>query len=893
MKNLTAMRRRAVDRLLIQYLELPEHEQRDFLSRCGQRWPRLCRWLDRLVDGGHTVTLLDGSVRRLAEDSVERIETNAGALNEGDRLGAWEVTAEVGRGGMGRVYLGKRADGAFEMEVAIKQIGRRRRGLADLLQRECRLLARLDHPSVTRLVDAGLDDQAGPFLVMEWVDGTDLSDWLAQADPDLEPRLELFEQVTEAVAHAHQRLIVHGDIKPSNIRIRDDGTVKLMDFGVARLLASGERSEADVRALTPAFAAPEQMDGQEITPRSDIWSLGALLFWLLTGQHMPRCPDQAGELIARQRIAGSREMSAIVARACAEVPDERYANVGDLSGDLRNYLENRPLSVLPPTRRYRAGKFVRRNPALAAAGAGAILALVAGFGVSTVMYVQAEQARQQATIQQVQAETRALELEQVARFQESQLAEMDPQLMGVALRRGVIEQRRLALENGGASDQEVLEGLNSLETELAGVNFTDIALNTLEESLFDRTLAAIEERFSGQPLVRAQLLQSMASVLQELGHFQFAGTPQLKALSIRREHLGDQHPNTLSSAQALGALYWRQSRYEESGELIAHALENRRKTLGELHPDTLESIHGMGSLLITMERPEEGEYYLRTAVDGRREVLGANHEETLQSMVQLGQAIVNSGEPERAEPYVLKAVEETREYLGPDHSLTLVAMNNLGGLHTWMGRYEEAVEQHGELVKINSELYGAQHPTTLRSRSNLAHAMQGVGQLESAIEQHRLILEGRIRALGEVHADTWVSLLNLGATLRMTGEHEEAGRYLNRARSVADRVFGPYHLRTLITEGHVARLMLLNGEHEGAERTARQATDRAMEHLGMENLYTADLLYRHARILKAQQALNDAAERAQLAYEVAMQSVGPDHGLTRGIMEMLDDIAAQ
>ena len=178
LETLSPMRQRAVDQLLIEYLELPEQAQAAWLRQTVQRLPRLGRWLDRLVAESNTVTFLDDSVRRLAGESVDRLEINIRRLAPGDRLGPWEVIAEVGQGGMGRVYRGRRADGAFDMEVAIKQIGRRRRGLAELLQRECRLLARLDHPSVTRLVDAGLDDQAGPFLVMEWVAGENLTDWI-------------------------------------------------------------------------------------------------------------------------------------------------------------------------------------------------------------------------------------------------------------------------------------------------------------------------------------------------------------------------------------------------------------------------------------------------------------------------------------------------------------------------------------------------------------------------------------------------------------------------------------------------------------------------------------------------------------------------------------------
>ncbi len=373
LETLSPMRQRAVDQLLIEYLELPEQAQAAWLRQTVQRLPRLGRWLDRLVAESNTVTFLDDSVRRLAGESVDRLEINIRRLAPGDRLGPWEVIAEVGQGGMGRVYRGRRADGAFDMEVAIKQIGRRRRGLAELLQRECRLLARLDHPSVTRLVDAGLDDQAGPFLVMEWVAGENLTDWIKREDTDQETRLKLFQHIAEAVAHAHQRLIVHGDIKPDNIRIRDDGVVKLMDFGVARLLESGQLDQPGPRALTPAFAAPEQRAGEEITPASDIWSLGALLQWLLYG------PQRSHEGRAGLR---ARELAAIADKACEDEPERRYSSVDALLTDLNRFRTALPVEALAGGRLYRARRFIRRHGLATTLSAMVVLALSAGAVVS-------------------------------------------------------------------------------------------------------------------------------------------------------------------------------------------------------------------------------------------------------------------------------------------------------------------------------------------------------------------------------------------------------------------------------------------------------------------------------------------------------------------------------
>ncbi len=879
---LSPMRRRAVDRLLVQYLELPQRQQQQWLEQSAQRLPRLTAWLRRLTADSHTVTLLDESMRRLAGESIERMEFHARHLSPADRLGPWEVIAEVGAGGMGRVYRGRRADDAFEMEVAIKQIGQRRRGLAELLQRECHLLARLDHPSVTRLVDAGLDDQAGPFLVMEWIEGQDLSAWLAREKPDLQTRLDLFERIAEAVAHAHQRLIVHGDIKPNNIRIREDGSVKLMDFGVARLLESGEIDHPGPRALTPAFAAPEQRAGEDITPGSDVWSLGALLKWLLG---MSSAETPAAD-------TSHPELAAIASKACAKKQNHRYGNVSEIIADLRRYRQRLPLSIIPHTRRYRARKFVQRNPGVVAALGSTVLALTVGIVVSMGLYFQAEQAREEALRQQATAEARAVELEQVARFQEDQLSELNPYAMGKTLRNGLVDMRRSALQSGGFNENEILQEVDSLEANLAGVNFTDLALNALETGLFQQTLDAIDRQFQEQPLLRARLLQTLASTLQELGYFDLAEGPQHQALQLRQGHLGPDHPDTLSAMHKLGAVYWRLSRIEEAHALIEQALEKRKATLGPEHPDTLESISGMGTLLISTADSRGAEEFLTMALEAHRNVLGTVHEETLRAAHNLANHWLEQGDPNRAKPLLLETTEKARNSIGPHHDLTLHLLNLMGVLHTSLGQFDEAINFLSEAVYLREEVFGIEHPQTLRVRSNLANVLQEAGQFELAVEQHREILKARTRSLGEFHGDIWVSALNLGAALRGIERFEEGLHYLEKSKFVAHRVFGAHHIRVLISETQIAQLYLESGEIEKAEQTARQATAMAAEHIGMDSMRTGIAFSVHARTLKAQNNHEDALRQARIGHQVISETLGPDHFLTERTKEVIISIQA-
>ena len=393
-----------MNQLLNQYLALDSaEEQAMFVGKVKERYSRLARWFEILARESRTTTsLFTHSPAPVAEDLLDSASRQPTPdLEPGTRLGPWRIHSYVGAGGMGKVYRGERADGAFEMDVAIKLIGSRRSALADHLRHECRLLAKLDHPGVTRLIDAGITDEEEPFVVMEWVEGESLEQWLDQDHIDIEARLSLFCEVAEAVAHAHQRLIVHGDIKPDNIRITAEGRVKLMDFGVARLVSEDAGGSRALAALTPAFASPEQLEDGTLTTRSDVWSLGALLFWTLAGQVFDRQRTVAEQVELPAALPRKREVEAIIIKACANNPGDRYPGVEGLIRDLKSYRSSYPVDALPATRRYLFGRFLARNRlAMTAAGVIGLLVLA---GIGGVAW-QAEQTRQEAERAQAEAE---------------------------------------------------------------------------------------------------------------------------------------------------------------------------------------------------------------------------------------------------------------------------------------------------------------------------------------------------------------------------------------------------------------------------------------------------------------------------------------------------------
>ncbi|PIM52842.1 hypothetical protein CS062_12620 [Roseateles chitinivorans] len=355
----------------------------------------------------------------------------------GETLGPYELERELGQGGMGAVWLASRADGRFEGQVAVKFLksGLFGKGDSGRFEREGQILARLSHPNIARLLDAGVHHGHQPYLVLEYVDGLPIDRYCQVNGLDVESRIKLFLDVLAAVAHAHQRLILHRDLKPSNILVTHDGQVKLLDFGIAKLLDdathAGVATELTQRAgsaFTPQYAAPEQVQQADVTTATDVYALGVLLYQMLGGRHptaddtqthldrlravvelVPKrlsdvASDQLDPVIARQAKLLRGDLDTIVGKALKKKPSERYANAESMAVDLRHWLAHEPITARPDTRLYVLGRFVRRHRWSVAASSVAVLALVSLTGLSVLQARRAERAEHQAQERRQQAD---------------------------------------------------------------------------------------------------------------------------------------------------------------------------------------------------------------------------------------------------------------------------------------------------------------------------------------------------------------------------------------------------------------------------------------------------------------------------------------------------------
>jgi eukaryotic-like serine/threonine-protein kinase len=907
--------------------------------------------------------------------------SRAAAEAPGQMIGRYKLLQLIGEGGFGSVWMAEQKE-PVKRRVALKiiKLGMDTKQVVARFEAERQALAMMDHPNIARVLDAGATDVGRPFFVMELVKGVPILEYCDTEKLDTAKRLELFVDVCNAIQHAHQKGIIHRDIKPSNILVTlHDGkpVPKVIDFGIAKATSS-ELTDKTLftqhRQMigTPAYMSPEQaeMSGLDIDTRSDIYSLGVLLYELLTGTtpfsndelmskgfaemmriirdvepHKPSTRlSTMGETITRtaqlRHVEPGRlssilkgDLDWIVMKCLEKDRQRRYDTANGLGMDIQRHLAGEAVLAAPPSRVYRLRKGIRRNKAAFTAAAVVGVALLLGVvGTSWGMVnalqqreiargaqraesqqrLDAERAREAEAAQRLLAEeserraieaaalaqreaeraeaeaqlaleaqareqARAEELEQVADFQAGQLSEIDPSLMGVRMRASIIEKRRAALAGRGRDAQEIEAAAQELDQSLQGVNFTNIALETLEENIFDRALKVIDEKFTDQPLIRAYLLQTVASTLWELGLLHRVTELQVEALEIHRRILGDEHRYTLTSLNDMGVLLSSQGRRAEAEPYYREALETRRRILGDEHPDTLNLINNIGVLLLAESRFTEAELYLREAVDGRRRTLGDEHSDTLLSIHDMGALLRGMGRYAEAEAYLREALEARRRILGNEHPQTLSTLNSMGVLLSNQGKLSEAEAYHREALGGYRRTLGDEHPDTLNSINNMGVLLSSQGKLAEAEPYHREALEARRRILGDEHPSTLVSINNMGTLLRHLGRYAEAEAHLRETLEKYRRTLGDEHPHTLGIVHNMGALLRHLGRHTEAEPYLREAVEGRRRILGGDHSETFNSLNSMSVLLRELGRDAEAEPYLREALEARRRVLGDEH----------------
>lgn len=816
---------------------------------------------DRGSEGADSPRAVEKHLVRAAWEQYEQITGFGNTASPSGphriRVPGYRILGEIHRGGQGVIYQAIQESTRRKLAIKVLKEGpfADRTELARF-EREVDVLSRLTHPHIVAIHDRGLSD-GHAYYVMDYIAGRSLDSHVACEDMEVSGILALFVKVCEAVNVAHLRGVIHRDLKPGNIRVDSEGEPRILDFGLAKLeqeVAGG--SSAQGMTITGQFvgslpwASPEQVDGRAelLDVRTDVYSLGVILYQLLTANFPYPVTGRVSDVI--QHIAHSsptrlstarkgidHDLELIVMKCLAKEPERRYQSAGELARDIRRFLRHEPVDATSPSTAYRLRKFVRRNRGIVLSGMCIALMMIIATGVSIGFGLSESRARRVAEGALSRAERaerdsteRAKELAQVASFQQAQLSGIDAQTMGKRLRNGLLANARADAERSQLAEAEVHARIVELEQLIARIDFTGMALDALNENFFQPALAAIDNEFTGQPLVRARLLQTLASTLRELGLIQAATEPQTQALAIRRRELGEEHADTLTSMNEMGLLFWAQGRLDEAELTFREALEMRRRVLGEEHRGTLESINNVGALLQARGKPADAEPYFRESMEKRHRLLGADHAETLTAINNMGYLLQVQGKLDEAEQYYGEALEKRRQVLGDEHPSTLTSINNMGTVLKAQGKLPEAEPYIHEAMEKARRVHGEDHPDTLRAIAQLGSLLQAQGKLDEAERYVREVMEKARRVLGEGHPHTLICINNMGFLLNLQGKPAEAEVYLRESLEKRRRVLGDEHPETLMSILSLGSVLKLQGKPTEAiqllapaEAAARQA----------------------------------------------------------------------
>jgi eukaryotic-like serine/threonine-protein kinase len=830
------------------------------------------------------------------------------------QFGAYQIVRLLGEGGMGTVYLAEQRQPIRRL-VALKviKLGMSTREVMARFDSERQALALMDHPHIARVFDAGASEQGRPYFVMEYVSGIPITEYCDRHRLNNRERMELFMAVCQAVHHAHQKGIIHRDIKPSNVLVAEqDGkpVPKVIDFGIAKAIDQRVMERATFTQMgnlvgTPEYMSPEQtLLTPNIDTTTDVYSLGVLLYELLAGalpferkqlreaglaellriireENPPTPSDKVSKLedpaevaqrrrsnpdLLRRQLTG--DLNWIVMKALEKERRRRYASVSELAADLRRHLENHAVLAGPPSRLYRARKFVRRHRLAVSAGVLVAASLIGGAGVATWQAEvarsqraradvkayeadrqarQTEAQRQLATEQWRRAEEQTKVAEQQRRRAEAQrqlatqqwrradeqtkLAEQQQREATAERNRAVaaetqaVQQRNRAVAEKQRADTEAATAMavnNFLRNDLlaqAGAD-TQARPDTKPDpdlkvrTALDRAAASIAGRFNTQPLVEASIRQTIGNAYNELGLYPDAQRHLERALTLRQRILGENDPSTLSTMYDLANdLYRYQGKYAQAEPLFIKVLEVRRRVLGEEHPWTLETMNRLGDLYRYQRKFAEAESLLSKALAGCRRVLGEEHPWTLDTMNNLALVYQWQGKYAQAEPLFSKALEGCRSGLGEEHPETLIVSNNLAVLYRNERRYAEAEPLFINVLEVRRRVLGEEHLDTRDTMNDLALLYLMQGKYASAEPLLTRLVEMNRRMLGEEHPRTLETMNNLAVLYRNERRYAEAEPLFINVLEIRRRVLGEEHPNALLSMNNLGLLYLRQGRY--------------------------------------------------------------------------------
>jgi serine/threonine-protein kinase len=835
------------------------------------------------ADAGDDAVLETGRVGEAAEALLSM---------EGRRVGPYRIVRKLGEGGMGAVYLAERDDGQFEQTVALKLLraGVASRRVLERFAEERQILARLEHPNIARLLDGGVSEEGHPFFALEYVDGQPIDAWSDDRRLSIDERLRIFLTVCDAVRYAHGQLVVHRDIKPDNILVAQDDqgrpVVKLLDFGIAKLLETDR--EALTRTsipLTPAYASPEQVKGEPVSTATDVYSLGMILYGLLTGARPyevsstnpveiaqaiatsnPTRPSSAGDretLASASRARSTRperlrkrlegDLDVICLKALRKEPERRYGSVEALQDDVRRHLDGLPITARSDTLGYRARKFVRRNARGLAASAAFLLVL----GATATYYtgrLQTERDRAQ-----IEAET----AEQVVAFMEELFENADPEeARGEEITvRQVMDEGAVRLQSELANQPAVRARLLDVmggvyRTLKASEEAEAVLLQAVEdwERVGEAGAAGLTESLSKLGAVQGQLMKQDEAVASYERALEIArvteGDPSLKVaellnnLSLIESQRGDlvrmeallresiameealaEDGRTRSGGKLFNLGYVTQysGRYDEAIELYERSRELLALEYGEDHPRVLYPMQALAVLYTEIGDYDDADLLMGEVLDRTRSIYGEDSVDYGFALSDMGRIRSGQERYDEAEALLVEAIKVLRRAYDGPHPNVASVIETLGMHHYQMENWAAGAAVFREALAMRELVLEPPHPDLSNNMGNLGLLLKKSGQLEEAESLYRRALAMDREMFGEEHREVATSLYNIALIREALGDLDTAESLHQEALAMRRRLFGDVHDHIAVSLNGLGGLEQRRGDPAAARPYLQEA----------------------------------------------------------------------
>jgi serine/threonine protein kinase/tetratricopeptide (TPR) repeat protein len=829
--------------------ELPASQQLAYLvEQCPDDALLVDEVLSLLAEDARGDSLLDRGIGEAADRVLSRSDEHR-LINE--RFGPYRITRMLGEGGMGVVYQAERDDLGSVAAVKILRDAWLSPARRERFVSEQRTLAQLNHPFIARLYDAGSLGDGTPWFVMEYVEGTPLTEYCRTHATSIVGRLRLFRNVCEAVQHAHSHLVVHRDLKPSNILVGNDGIVKLLDFGIAKQLdgleARADRTRTGLRLLTPAYAAPEQIRGGRIGTYTDVHALGVILYELLVGR-LPFEPTEHGDeleavlsdreperpsIAARKNPASAKgdadgqplrasewsELDVLCLTAMNRDPQRRYATVDALVRDIDHFLNGEPLEARPESLQYRLGKFVRRNrETVVAAGLAAALVI----GLVAFYTVRLARARNDA-------------LAQAARAQRIQKFTLD-------------------LFQGGDKAAGPADSLHVV-------------------TLLDRGLTQART-LDAEPGVQAELYVTLAGIYQHLGKLARADSLLQLALNRRRTLYGPGSPDVASSLVAIGDLRIDQAQLEDAEKLIRQGVSVAEANLAPTDPGVLHALAELGRVLEERGSYDKAIPIMQDVVrrDTAARVEPVDLAANLSTLADINFYAGHYDVSDSLNRQVLGIYEQT---YGARHPQVAEILVNLGASQQERGNYKDAERYDRDALAMTRSFYGDSNPATALDLTMLGRALEFQNRFDEADTVLRQALTIRERVFGPVHPSVASTVNELGNIAYQRTHYDEAEAYFTRNLEIYKKIYGDKHYLIALAISNLATAIAGKKEYARAEQMYREAVRRYTDAQGPNHTNTGIARMKLGHVLLRERRFAEAQVETQAGYDVLVKQASP------------------